>query len=312
MTFNILYGMKNNRRDVTEICLSKLIHNNIITIPKGDLNRAFFFIDHLPGIEKKIFIMIDESEYEYDQNHIIEIDIQVQNKVKILNRIQNKILTNVPKWLDSFIYFLEYSVVENQQILPIWLGMYPSITEKCVYYNTEQLTRKYILSEVLKILKNENILEIWDYSLANIEILKLNNITNTKHVPLESPEWYIKKIKSFQLVDFEYDIGFCGTLSNRRNKILNELKSCGKKVNIVNRWGDDRDRELAKCKIILNIHFEDDYKIFESARCEPWLKIGIPVISEKSLDDDVRCIVSDYESLVQTVVDYLDNFNLNI
>ena len=85
-----------------------------------------------------------------------------------------------------------------------------------------------------------------------------------------------------------------------------ELKKCGKKVNIVTLWGDDRDKELAKCKVIINIHYEDNYKIFESARCEPWLKLGIPVISEKSLDDDSRCIVSEYDSLIQTIIEYLD------
>ena len=219
--------------------------------------------------------------------------------------MNNKILSNVHNWLNSFIYFLESIELENPEI-PIWIGLNPNISEKCIYYNTEQLTRKNMLNEVINISKNENVLEIWDYSLANIEILKSNNIKNVKYFPLESPDSYIEKLKSFQQSEFEYDIGFCGSLSSRRNKILSELKNVGKKVNIITTWGDERDKELAKCKIILNIHYEDDYNIFESARCEPWLKLGIPVISETSLDDDPRCIVSDYDSLVQTTIEYLE------
>ena len=219
--------------------------------------------------------------------------------------MKNKVFTNVSKWMDSFLYFLESIKLENFEI-PIWVGLYPTILEKCVYYNTEQLTREHCLNQVINISKNDNVLEIWDYSIINIEILKKHNIKNVKHVPLESPDWYINKLKTFQQDIFEYEVGFCGYLSDRRAKIINELKSKGVKLNIISLWGDERDKELAKCKIILNIHCDDDYKIFESARCEPWLKLGIPIITEKSLDDDPRCIVSEYENLVQTTIDYLE------
>ena len=219
--------------------------------------------------------------------------------------MKNKVLTNVSRWMDSFVFFLESIKLENPDI-PIWVGLEPNIWEKCIYYNTEQLTRESSLSQVISISKNDNVLEIWDYSLINIEILKKNNIKNVKHVPLDSPEWYINKLKTFQQENFEYEVGFCGYLSDRREKILNELKSKGVKINTILSWGDERDKELAKCKIILNIHYEDNTNIFESARCEPWLKVGIPVITEKSLDDDPRCIISDYENLVQTTIDYLE------
>ena len=57
MTITILYGIKENRKDVTEICLNKLAQDNIITIPTDDNIRASFFSDHLFGIEKYIFII---------------------------------------------------------------------------------------------------------------------------------------------------------------------------------------------------------------------------------------------------------------
>ena len=217
--------------------------------------------------------------------------------------MNNKILSNVSKWVSTFIYFLESIELKNPEI-PIWVGLDSNITEKCIYYNTEQLTINNTLDKIINIANNNNVIELWDYSLSNIEILKSKNINNIKHVPLESPVWYIEKLKSFQK-EYIYDIGFCGAKSSKRQKILDELEKSGIKINIIKLWGDERDKEVAKCKVILNIHYSDEYKIFESARCEPWLKLGVPVISEKSLDDDPRCIVSEYDSLVQTTLEYL-------
>jgi len=83
MTIEILYGIKENRKDVTEICLKQLTYNDTITIPQFDNRRAHIFSDHLYGIEKKIFIILDDVETEYDQSYIIEISI---NDFKIKTR----------------------------------------------------------------------------------------------------------------------------------------------------------------------------------------------------------------------------------
>jgi FkbM family methyltransferase len=74
MFIRILYGIKEDRKDVTDICLAKLVYNNIITIPKGDGNRAMFFNDHLPGVEKRIFVIHADSESEYDVSCFININ----------------------------------------------------------------------------------------------------------------------------------------------------------------------------------------------------------------------------------------------
>ena len=46
----IFYGILNNSIDVTDICLSKLMHNNIIIIPSGDGNRSNNFTDPLVAV----------------------------------------------------------------------------------------------------------------------------------------------------------------------------------------------------------------------------------------------------------------------
>jgi FkbM family methyltransferase len=99
MTIQILYGIKDNRKDVTDICLNKLCYNNIITIPSDDNARAKFFTDHLFRVEKKIFIIINENETEYDKYYRIKINmnnhiISTQHDDEInekLNNIHKKI-----------------------------------------------------------------------------------------------------------------------------------------------------------------------------------------------------------------------------
>jgi FkbM family methyltransferase len=94
MSVIVLYGVKDNVKDVTEICLEKLTNNNIITIPNGDHDRANHFIDHLIGIEKKIFITINNEEFEYDQSYIIYINLEnftITTDNNVENNIDNKI-----------------------------------------------------------------------------------------------------------------------------------------------------------------------------------------------------------------------------
>lgn len=92
MTIRILYGIKNKRINVTEICMNQLNHNNIITIPMGDYKRALLFSDPLIGIEKKIFIVIHQKEYEYGISHIINIDLSTLTvHTKCDNEVNNKL-----------------------------------------------------------------------------------------------------------------------------------------------------------------------------------------------------------------------------
>jgi hypothetical protein len=56
----IFYGTSNNSIDVTDICLSKLANNNIITIPSGNTNRTRYFTDPL----RADFVSRDFVEYE--------------------------------------------------------------------------------------------------------------------------------------------------------------------------------------------------------------------------------------------------------
>jgi hypothetical protein len=70
----IFYGVYNILLDVTNICLTKLMHTNIITIPSSDYTRANYFGDPIVGTIKKIFILNDNVLQEYSDNYVIFIN----------------------------------------------------------------------------------------------------------------------------------------------------------------------------------------------------------------------------------------------
>lgn len=77
----IKYGIPGKTIDVTDICLAspKLFHNNVITIPSGDKNRAHHFTDPVPFVVKQIIIQStndNDSEKYFDEHYCIKINIE--------------------------------------------------------------------------------------------------------------------------------------------------------------------------------------------------------------------------------------------
>ena len=90
----IKYGLINNNIDVTNICLSQLTNDNIITIPSWDHNRARYFSDPVNGIIKKIFIINNDILTEYDDIYIIQINL-IDNTITTINDFVNIKLANI-------------------------------------------------------------------------------------------------------------------------------------------------------------------------------------------------------------------------
>lgn len=217
-------------------------------------------------------------------------------------------------WLRFFDTFVD-SLPETDTRIYLGNGA-PEQSEPFVIYNAEQLTRKGELNKLLSDITRTKPIEVWDYSVANIEILKANGIT-AKYMPLNSSPTYVEKLREYVKTKPKiYDVGFCGTNSPRREAIFRQLRERGLTVlNIGNNrseevYGDERDQLLAQCKVHINIHYADDYQIFESARCEPWLKCGTTVVTEPSLDNDPRCIIAEYGSrLVDATYQMVERIN---
>ena len=81
----ILYGLRDNNIDVTDICLNKLMKNNIIIIPCSDSNRSHFFTDPIENVLKKILIIRDHDVLEeYEDYYTIRINI-TDNTIQTIN-----------------------------------------------------------------------------------------------------------------------------------------------------------------------------------------------------------------------------------
>jgi hypothetical protein len=70
----IFYGTPECKIDVTEICYTKLLNGDIITIPADDVKRSSIFPDPVYGVVKKIFISLYNT-LEYDDKSKIEINL---------------------------------------------------------------------------------------------------------------------------------------------------------------------------------------------------------------------------------------------
>lgn len=81
---NIKYGTIEINIDITKICLERLNHDNVVTIPSNDFNRTNIFSDPVVGTLKKIFITINGITTEYTDNFIIKINL-LDNTIKSIN-----------------------------------------------------------------------------------------------------------------------------------------------------------------------------------------------------------------------------------
>lgn len=155
--------------------------------------------------------------------------------------------------------------------------------------NTEQLcfldVEKRVLNELKTISGRAGYpVEVVDYSNSNIDILSKHGIVCTLH-EYSSPPDEIAYLQDLVLRSEKlYDIGFVGHINPRRKYVIDKLSEKGYKVLITDKFGNERDCLLAKCRNVLNIHVEAYYDIFEAIRCSRWLSAGLTVISENSRD----------------------------
>lgn len=159
------------------------------------------------------------------------------------------------------------------------------------FINTEQLSVPSKLEEYKLYIKPN--IQIYDYSLQNIKISGLG-----EYLPYRENLMETKKLKDFLSQEKNYDFAVIGTFSEHRKTIMNLLGSKGIKIYFVSGWGDARDKEVGKCKALLNIHFNEEYKLYEPIRCERWRFAGMPIYSEVCIDavpSDIK-IIKDFNT----------------
>lgn len=178
-----------------------------------------------------------------------------------------------------------------------------------VIWNFEQIFSgsQWLTKQYLAIMRRENV-EVWDYSAVNIEALGKMGIA-AKLVEVG----YMPSMQTIPEIEQDIDILHYGSVTDRRMKIINELTAIRAKVHFAfGCYGEERDRLIARSKIVLNVHFYES-KVFEIARCSYLFANRKCVVSETGLDDGEYRNTGgfcEYDRIVEYCMAFLRNNDL--
>ena len=155
----------------------------------------------------------------------------------------------------------------------------PYFSNECKvgFLNTEHNTDHVNLNYNKMYINNS--IDYYDYSLSNINIFGRGTYLPYKNNPNE-----INKLINFINKPKKFDVCLVGTKSERRNIIVEQIKCNNITIDYIQGFGGERDERIGRCKILLNIHMYDNWKVYEEIRCERWRFAGMTIISEKCID----------------------------
>ena len=149
--------------------------------------------------------------------------------------------------------------------------------------------------------------QVWDYSADNVRCMRDFGVGLVRYVPLG----YVPELSRIGPVVEDIDVLFYGSASPRRQAILDELKARGLKiVQLDGTYGEERDRVIARAKVVLSIH-RTESKVFEIVRCAYLLtnfkavvaECGPDTVVEADIREAVRAVP--YSGLVAACVELL-------
>jgi len=183
----IKYGIKDNNIDVTNICKNKLLIDDYIIIPAGDLVRGSYFTDPLVGVFKFVFVIDDENNItEFDFRTPVYIDTKLNKCLKenipesvLLLNIDNK-LANIHSKLKLHNGYFSEEFPEQRMAIKYLTG-HEKVLEIGGNIGRVSLIISYILSQ--KNNRNHLVLEC-DTNIA--EQLKENRDLNNFHFQIEN------------------------------------------------------------------------------------------------------------------------------
>lgn len=185
----------------------------------------------------------------------------------------------------SIIYNLEHIIPAANQV-----GLFRSVIE---FLNTLK-TGRFVL---------------WDYQRGNVEYLRTLGI-KVRHIPFG----YHPCFERVTPVAQDIDVLFFGTLTPRRERVLNAIKRAGIQHKFVFQdgllYGSERDQLIARAKIIVNLHRIEKHPL-EVVRINYLLANKCFVISERGNDEvenmsyEDALVFVDYTDVVSTCIEYL-------
>ncbi|SFU69003.1 Glycosyltransferase family 25 (LPS biosynthesis protein) [Nitrosospira multiformis] len=181
----------------------------------------------------------------------------------------------------------------------------------------QSVSSRWFNDDYLKILRNSA--AILDYSIPNIRFLTFKKGVNPRqlfYVPLGYIADYTPE-PDYTLEDC--DVIFYGDAHNRRRlKFLQELKKHFRVKIIGNLFGEELYAELARARIVVNIHYYEE-ALLETTRIWECLSLHKLVVSERSSDMDQHADlmplidfvdVGDVSAMVERVRYWLGNDTL--
>ncbi len=243
----------------------------------------------------------NEKNFEDYYKTIIQ-NKRSEDEVQVLNYLDNTLFM---KLLDKnsihiFLYRIPVRILLRTKY-------YEKNNIKIYFLNTEQLSLDHHY-EYLKTLPPY--IKIIDYSLGNFFL-----ISQLKR-PSYCIPYTINPKENFSNIQKTKDICmiFPGNGSLRRHNILQELRRNKIPVDVIRGYGALRDMQLFQYKIILNVHYNIGYKIFEEIRCNRCVFNKMIVISETSTFPETNylkdhMIIVPYNEFVKKVEDVYKNYD---
>lgn len=204
----------------------------------------------------------------------------------------------------------------NDEDLFIFVQIFPSqhIGKKnAILFNTEQLTSQAYHQYIVKILETNKVV---DYNHENVFYIEKHHGKKNNYFWFPFP-WCPKLL--YPLVPKNYPFVHIGQLTDRRKSILNKIQEKHNVLVIENRYNYETLMldHICQGKILINIHYKDDYLITETARCFPALYNKLLVVSEESYDMSVThqfflnkyIIFSPYANLISKCLWVYDHYD---
>lgn len=195
--------------------------------------------------------------------------------------------------------------------------------EKRIAFQMEQsVSSRWFTAEYLAVL--ESSLAVFDYAQTNLAFLEQKGISypHTFLVPIGGFPGYGEYLQAataaseLVLPDSTYDVLFYGDINApRRQEMLAALRSRFDVRVEGNLFGPALHRALAGARVVVNIHYYEG-ALLETTRIYECLSLGIPVVSETSVDmaehehlaSAVRFVpIGDTNALADAVQDALDS-----
>lgn len=240
----------------------------------------------------KCYIICKKTEYKYMEDYILSFYKKLNAEILIFDNIND--LPEINK-TDIFIFI--------QNIPDEILTKINNDNNNIYLLNTEQMSRISHKDRIYTFPKNIRML---DYSKSNLKFF----------------DGYYTKFLSYQInYDEIYnlpktkDICIMSGESQYRRNIINEITNKGYTVDIISGWKKERDEKLFTYKILLNISYQEDYRIFESIRCDRCIFNKMIVISDKKEDMDLYylkqyMIFEDYDKVANKAIEVLNNYDM--